>query len=80
MDIARAKRRIKKFASEQTDGVHYCPRCGKWAVPDRLHKGAWSRYANVYICEACGADEARRDADGRPLPLTDWAIVKRAGR
>ena len=38
---------------------------------------ALSRYANVYICEACGMDEALRDAAHAPMPLTDWESVRK---
>ena len=38
---------------------------------------ALSRYADVQICEACGMDEALRDAAHAPLPLTEWDAVKR---
>ena len=31
----------------------------------------------VQICEACGMDEALRDAAHAPLPLTEWDAVKR---
>ena len=35
-----------------------------------------SRHADVYICDACGNDEAVREMKGDPLPLKDWAIAK----
>ena len=35
-----------------------------------------SRYADVQICEACGMDEALRDAAHTPLPLVEWDAVK----
>jgi len=72
-----AKKKIKAFAKVQTDGIRFCPRCGKMTVKDRLHTNALSRYAKVYICDACGTDEAIRDWAGCVLPLADWAIAKR---
>lgn len=67
---------ILDFAREQTDGTHFCPRCGMFTVKDRLHTNALSRHAQVYICDACGTDEAIRDFTHQVLPLEEWAIVK----
>ena len=71
-----AKEKVDAFAQIQTDGVHFCPRCGKMSVKDRLHTNALSRHATVYVCDACGMDEAIRDWKGVPLPLKEWAIAK----
>ena len=46
-----------------------CLRCGQ-PLDHRLVINALSRYADVHICEACGMDEALRDANRCPLPLT----------
>lgn len=36
-----------------------------------------SRHAKgVYICEACGTDEALRDWTGNVKPLSDWVLVR----
>lgn len=38
---------------------------------------ALSRHAKgVYICEACGTDEALRDWSGNIKPLRDWVLVR----
>lgn len=51
-------------------------RCGE-RMPDKLTHGALSRHANgVYICEACGTDEALRDWTGNVKPLSDWVLVR----
>lgn len=71
-----AKEKVDAFAQLQTDGVHFCPRCGRLSVKDRLHTNALSRYATVYICDACGMDEAIRDWRGEPLPLKEWVIAR----
>ena len=52
-----------------------CLRCGQ-PLDHRLVINALSRYADVHICEACGMDEALRDTNRCPLPLTEWAAVK----
>ena len=71
-----AKKKIEAFAKVQTDGIRFCPRCGRMTVKDRLHTNAWSRHADVYICDACGTDEAMRDFARCPLPATEWAIAQ----
>lgn len=73
---AAAKRAVDEFAKKQVDGLHICPRCGRLTVKERLVTNALSRHADVYICDACGMDEAIRDMKGDPLPLKDWAIAK----
>ena len=73
---AAAKRAVDEFAKRQVDGVRVCPRCGRMTVKERLPTNAWSRYAEVYICDACGTDEAIRDLKGDPMLLKDWAAAK----
>ena len=71
-----AKKAVDNFAARQKDGVRICPRCGRTTVKDRLHTNALSRYADIYICDMCGMDEAIRDFHGQVMPLKDWAIAK----
>ncbi len=71
-----AKQKIEAFAKVQSDGVHFCPRCGHMTVKEQLHTNALSRHVNVYICDECGTDEAIRDWIGTPLPLREWAISR----
>ena len=52
-----------------------CLRCGA-PLAAHLMINALSRYADVQICEACGMDEALRDAAHASLPLTEWDAVK----
>ena len=73
---AAAKRAMDEFAKKQVDGLHICPRCGRLTVKERLTTNALSRHADVYICDACGNDEAVREMKGDPLLLKDWAIAK----
>ena len=66
----------RKIASDQNNGLLWCPRCGG-RMPDKLAHGALSRHAKgVYICEMCGADEAFRDWKGNTLPLSSWKLVR----
>ena len=54
------------------------PKCLRCGAPLAVHLmvNALSRYADVQICQACGMDEALRDAAHTPLPLTEWDAVK----
>lgn len=33
---AAAKKAVDNFATVQEDGVHFCPRCGRMSVKDKL--------------------------------------------
>ena len=67
---------IEKMLYDQQQGWPLCPRCGE-RMPDKLTHGALSRHAKgVYICEACGTDEALRDWIGNVKPLSDWVLVR----
>lgn len=72
-----AKTAIDAFAKMQTDGVRFCPRCGRQTVKDQLSANALSRCAHVYICDTCGTDEAIRELNRKTLPLRAWAIAKK---
>jgi len=52
-----------------------CPRCGKNNMLPGF-RNALSRGADISICPACGTDEALRDLNFNPLPLTEWYAVK----
>ena len=71
-----AKRAVDDFAAAQEDGVHFCPRCGRWTVKEKLHTNALSRHVHVYVCDRCGTDEAIRELCGNDLPLREWAVAK----
>lgn len=59
----------------KSDSVFLCPRCSKERMKKRISTNALSRYADVYICDLCGTDEAIRDSVGRQLPLNEWGCV-----
>lgn len=71
-----AKRKIDAFARIQTDGMLFCPRCGKNTMKDQMTTNALSRHAQIYVCDFCGTDEALRDWAKQPLPLIQWAVAK----
>ena len=57
-------------------GIVKCPRCGKMTMDaESVTRNALSRRATVYICDACGMQEALEDMMDSITPLTAWAIV-----
>ena len=73
-----AKRFLERLCPlQETEQQLLCPRCGR----NELYSGLYfflnslSRYAHVYICEKCWMDEALREIDGNPVPLTRWNAV-----
>ena len=52
-----------------------CLRCGQPLAP-ALAQNALSRHADVYICGACGTDEALCDAIGFPKRFILWDAVE----
>lgn len=76
--IQEAKEIIERLYPMQEKKKHNfpCPRCGHMRMHiEKPVLNAFSRRANVYICEACGMDEAMRDALGiPPIPLNEWAL------
>lgn len=79
--IEEAKKLIESLMKLQEDNtsnyVFPCPRCGHDRMDIKPVRNALSRRANVYICNACGMEEALLDATGKdPLPLNEWSMVK----
>lgn len=71
-----AKTLIERFAEKQQGGHFACPRCGKMTMDaESVTRNALSRRATVYICDACGMQEALEDMMDSITPLTAWAIV-----
>lgn len=63
---------------QEADKLMPCPRCGKLQMKLPSTHNAWSRYADVYICDNCGMDEALRDAFGKePLQFDKWAAAEK---
>ena len=61
--------KARQDASEQM----LCPRCGRDTMKESIHTNALSRHADVYICDACGTEEALLKFMSNPLPMTEWA-------
>ena len=62
-------------AHQQSGGYRLCPRCGKGTMKQPLHTNALSRHADIYICDACGMEEAILDYTHAPLPIEAWAAL-----
>lgn len=70
---------LKPFQIELGEKYAYdqiCPRCGENSMNKKPARNAISRYADVYICDACGIEEAIMAMKGNEMPLTEWAVVK----
>ena len=64
---------LAEHKEKQINGdLRVCPRCGKERMRDVLTHNSLSRHADVYVCEACGMDEALLDMKEAPLPLIHW--------
>lgn len=72
-----AKKLIESLKPLQLAGEAYpCPRCNRPTMKtDRPETNALSRYADVYICDECGTEEAILEAEGESLPLDEWGMV-----
>ena len=80
MNENEAKTLIERFAEKQQGGHFACPRCGKMTMDaESATHNALSRRATVYICDACGMQEALEDMMDSRTPLTAWAIVAAPG-
>lgn len=70
---------IAEFSKKQQGGHFACPRCGKMAMDsESVTHNALSRRATVYVCDACGTQEALEDMMDSRTPLTEWAIAQDA--
>lgn len=78
--IEAAKEMLENLGNAQREGAATglpCPRCGRYRMDDNPLRNAMSRRAKVCICDACGMDEALRDAAGKaPLPLNEWGLIR----
>ena len=61
--------------NKRTPGAMPCMRCGG-PMRESLAENALSRALNVYVCPACGMDEALQDAARKVLPISEWYAVK----
>lgn len=72
-----ARSLIERFSEKQQSGHFACPRCGRMTMDaESITRNALSRRADVYICDACGMQEALEDMADSILPLSSWAIAR----
>lgn len=71
------KKLVELFAEKQQGGHFACPRCGRMTMDaESVTRNALSRRADVYVCDACGMQEALEDVTDSVTPLSEWAIAK----
>ena len=76
MNENEVKALIERFAKKQQGGHFACPRCGKMTMDaECVTRNALSRRTEIYVCDACGTQEAIEDMMDSQIPLTAWAIV-----
>ena len=70
----RIRKALGDLKARQDAGEHMlCPRCGRNTMKKNIHTNALSRYADIYICDACGTEEALLKFMSNPLPVTESA-------
>ena len=76
---------IESWSKAQKSGAWLpCPRCGLLTMKEDLYSNAFSRRADVYVCDSCGMQEAiedipyARNADKEfdKLPLDAWFVTR----
>lgn len=69
---------IENWAKAQKAGAWLpCPRCGKLTMKEDLHTNAFSRRADIYVCDKCGMAEAIEDIpreSQNKMSLESWFI------
>lgn len=79
------ERIIENWSKAQKSGAWLpCPRCGLLTMKEDLYRNAFSRRADIYICDSCGTQEAIEDitygksADKEfdKLPLEAWFVTR----
>ena len=45
-------------------------------MKENIHTNALSQHANIYICDACGTEEAMLKFMHNPLPMCEWACLR----
>lgn len=78
MTDKQAKELVERLKPMQLAGkVFPCPRCGQLRMnAERPVLNALSRYADVYVCNECGTEEALGDMLGQELPLAEWSMAR----
>lgn len=73
----RIRRALGDLKARQDAGEHMsCPRCGRNNMKESIHTNALSRHVDIYICDACGTEEALLKFMSNPLPMREWACFR----
>ena len=73
----RIRKALGDLKARQDGGEHMpCPRCGRDTMKENVYSNAFSRHADIYICDTCGAEEAMLKFMHNPLPLREWACFR----
>lgn len=72
--LESAWKKDKRLLTCDADNPPCCLRCGQ-PLERQLTANSPSRYLNVYVCHSCGADEAVRNYQKNPLPLSEWHAI-----
>ena len=73
----RIRKAFGDLKARQDGGEHMpCPRCGRDTMKENVYSNAFSRYADIYICDACGTAEAMLKFIHNPLPMCEWAYFR----
>jgi predicted RNA-binding Zn-ribbon protein involved in translation (DUF1610 family) len=67
---------MKDWQENEEYDMSRCLRCGQRRMLSKIVRNAMSRHTDLYICPACGTDEAVRVYSDSVMPVTDWWIVK----
>lgn len=69
----RIRKILGDLKARQDAGEHMpCPRCGRDTMKRNIHTNALSRHVDIYICDACGTEEALLKFMSNPLPIAEW--------
>ena len=73
----RIRKAFGDLKARQDGGEHMpCPRCGRDTMKESVYSNAFSRHADIYICDTCGMEEAMLKFMHNPLPLREWACFR----
>ena len=76
---------IENWSKAQKSGAWLpCPRCGLLTMKEDLYSNAFSRRADIYICDECGTREAIEDMNyngmAGKLPFEAWFLSRNVYR
>ena len=73
----RIRKALGNLKVRQDAGANMpCPRCGRDTMKENIYTNALSRHADIYICDACGIEEAMLKFMNNPLPMCEWAYFR----